>query len=1125
MIEVKRFSGVLNTDDLPENVLAPQHIYAKNLRFYGGGNGLTAENVRGNYVINNQDLPAGDNICIGSFFDSLNSKIYWFNWNSNGDNGIYVLDTETEAISPVFICGTDSATDVLNFDPNYPVHSVVMVYREAGDGNLLYWTDAYNRPRYLNVDTVSSLAPFTEDMLNAAKIPPLAPPGAGYGTDINITYNNVVNRYFRFAYRWVYENGEKSTFSPSSICPVLAVSQPQDPQFPVNGNYISIFDISTPSTNDFKSIEVYGQEYNGTTWGDFFLVTNLDRVAGLLPYTQTFNFYNDAIYTPISIAESGLRFDYLPDVANTMELLNGNVIIYGGITEGYDNLAREDVDVQITSTLQAGASSFPIVSKVWKWDQIERFGLIYFDKYGKTNGVISYLNNATDNTNFDVFSPQYPGQIGGSLPFPRIAASINHLPPDWAVSYQWVRQDASPQFFLQYVTSDYQTDSQYLYFCIEGLVYNNTANNFIPSYEFSPGDRVKILGEFVSTGMLTSGNVTAYLNQYDFQVLGVEERDMTAPNKLTKGSFIKVKKPSFVIPSYSKTTLIELYTPAPVVKDEEVIFYEWGKKYDIYEISGVKYHAGQTQNQTASQPALFSFDEGYLYCKLRNYPLYENYGIGSCGVIDRNYNDFQSSQANSNSKGWPINVNAKRKYLPVTVRWGGGYFQDSNVNELNRFFPQDIDTIDLAKGDIRRFKARDRILRVFQDRGTGQYGIYARFIQNNQGQSELVTTNTIITTNNIQYYAGVYGVSGYPTNLASSASADYFVDVVTGRAIRLSRDGLTDLGLIYKGQYYLSQLVTPYNQAIIGPGGYNSKVMGFFDFFENQYHTILQGTESSLTIEDQILSPNEKEYSIYLSGTAAEGDQVIITVTDNVSNTETYTYTCTAGESALDVLNGISNQFLTSQYFAANVFASSPYPYILINSLFDATFTVYTATIVHAAEGAYNFSFNESRNGFCSFYDYHPEWATGANDMVYTWLNGNIYKHNNTNYYCRFYGNDYNAEITVVFNSVIHAKKSWNSVAEIASAIWAVPSMYTNTYSYGTTKQQSSLVDAEFKLLEGNPSSAIKRDANSSGGKINGNFMKGNWLVAKFQKSNANNLVNLTEVSVRFTDSPLTIKS
>ena len=42
--------------------------------------------------------------------------------------------------------------------------------------------------------------------------------------------------------------------------------------------------------------------------------------------------------------------------------------------------------------------------------------------------------------------------------------------------------------------------------------------------------------------------------------------------------------------------------------------------------------------------------------------------------------------------------------------------------------------------------------------------------------------------------------------------------------------------------------------------------------------------------------------------------------------------------------------------------------------------------------------------------------------------------------------------------------------------------------------------------------------------KINGNFMKGNYLVVKFQRQNAQNLITLSEVSARFTDRPLTVK-
>ena len=173
---------------------------------------------------------------------------------------------------------------------------------------------------------------------------------------------------------------------------------------------------------------------------------------------------------------------------------------------------------------------------------------------------------------------------------------------------------------------------------------------------------------------------------------------------------------------------------------------------------------------------------------------------------------------------------------------------------------------------------------------------------------------------------------------------------------------------------------------------------------------------------------------------------------------------------------------------------------------------------------SYNYSFNESRNAFCSFYDFHPEWATGANDMVYTWLDGVLYKHDNTTDYCNFYGTQYNASVKVVFNQNYHIKKSWNSVAEVASDVWSVPLLQTNNISYKSTYQQSYLKEGEFAKLENMPSASIKRDINSEGGKFNGDFLKGAYLITNFQKESANNLITLSEVSVRFTESPLNVK-
>lgn len=171
-----------------------------------------------------------------------------------------------------------------------------------------------------------------------------------------------------------------------------------------------------------------------------------------------------------------------------------------------------------------------------------------------------------------------------------------------------------------------------------------------------------------------------------------------------------------------------------------------------------------------------------------------------------------------------------------------------------------------------------------------------------------------------------------------------------------------------------------------------------------------------------------------------------------------------------------------------------------------------------------HFSFNEARKGYCcDAYDYHPEWATGANDIVFSWKNGVIYKHDSDTY-CNFYGVQNGCDITVVFNDNLLEKKSWNAISEVANAVWYVPELQTNTLSYGTTPQQSSITAAEFRLLEQMPSATIKRDANSRGGKWNGGFMKGNYLTAKFRVENASDFVSLSELIVRFTDSPRTDK-
>ena len=1351
MIDAKRFSGVMNTDDKPESVLGPQHTDALNLRFYGGPNGLTAENVKGNYLISNASLPAnGTNICIGSYFDQVNQLIYFFNYNSQGNNGIYVLDVNTEAISKVFLCNTDSISDVLNFNPDYPVHSVILVYRDAGQGNLLYWTDGYNAPKYLNVDTVSSLAPFSSDMLTASKNAPLTPPSPVYGSDLTVTTNNLRKKLFRFSYRWVYANGEKSTFSPiSKVGLPIDGYNPNISNASTQNNYIAVSIYS--GGEDTVAIELAGQVNNNNTWSDFFLIDKLTLDQYNIPTNSsyTYRFYNNGAYVTIPIVESDLYFSYLPDKANTLELLNGNTIIYGGITEGYDQLTRAEVNVNITTGVgtqgianisysYTGPSSFEVIigstivvgaaynvsfnynsgasgdaspksvtyttiggdtlstvvaglkaliqgnniavddfgtsgvfrvytstyagtitdvavsvstagvetaQAAWKWDCPERLGLVYFDEHGKTNGVISFISDSdVDTTDFAVTTPIF--SVASTIQqVPFIAASINHTPPDWAVSYQWVRADLKPINFLYWVTNDYLDPGDgFLYFGIQNLTYQKTQNSgFVPSYEFTEGDRVRILAAY------TGGNFVPYVSgtgaplQLDMEILGTVEKAMTAPNT-GNGTFLKVTKPSILPASFTDITkLIEIYTPKLTTAPDNEFFYEWGQKYDIYTSAGVRYHKGQTGDQTSTSPATFQWFDGDVYYRNRGFYISNAAtSVTTKYFMDANYNDYFPSAVNSNGRVWTVEENAKQTYNQAMVRWGGAYEQGTDVNNLPIFKPANFDEIDRAKGSIQRFMVEDRNLYVYQQRGVGMYGVYNKYIQDSSGGSMLTTTNDIITTNNIRYLQGTYGLGDQPTSLVRSKNAHYFVDPVRGYQVRRAADGLTPISEIYKGQFYIRNLITAYNKNYESSSFVKSKILGTYNYFDEEYICSLQGgslyPSGKLTIVDNgpitqgdinspstLITPfsgNTGPYTfiVSFSGTPKTGDVVHFILSENYGPNLDYpilvqagwtitniinaaiaainpsglfsaTSTTYGGNPAIQITSDIAGHVVIGQSsiewpavittFAGNPATgdivtisvsadppSPPLPYTQYTYTFGAggtisgmisslVFTINAGGIFTAEAVTYNgnpglvirkvtsiyiygssslnivpistispytFSFNEIRNGYTAFFSYHPEWLANAQELVYSWKDGELYKHDNTTDYCKFYGDQYGAYIQVVFNQNIHTKKSWNSLMEIANTIWIVPSMSTNTFSYGTTKQQSSLNDAEFQLLEGNPSAAIKRDANSSGGKINGNFMKGNYLVAKFQKTSANNLVNLAEVSVRFTDSPLTVK-
>jgi hypothetical protein len=294
-------------------------------------------------------------------------------------------------------------------------------------------------------------------------------------------------------------------------------------------------------------------------------------------------------------------------------------------------------------------------------------------------------------------------------------------------------------------------------------------------------------------------------------------------------------------------------------------------------------------------------------------------------------------------------------------------------------------------------KARGDRLRLFFENRVGVTGVYAKFLQSSDGSNVVTTTDEIITKNNIQYYSGMFGIGNQPTGVVHGKEQDYFIDPIKNYQLRVSGDGMTPISELYKGQFYIQPLFSPYNKNMVRQNGSKSKILGYYDFAEEEYVALLQG---------------------------------------GVLNNTNYLPQC--------------------------------------------------------------FSFNEQRNAYCSFFEFYPEWIICAEDVTYSWLNGEMYIHDNTNKHTNFYGVQHYPSIIIPFNDKAAFKKTFLSMGYQSNVLWTAE----NEGDILTSENQiSKLKSFNFTNVEGEWTAAFMRDISSKNNKLegwyNGDFLKGTAMQVK----------------------------
>lgn len=843
-------------------------------------------------------------------------------------------------------------------------------------------------------------------------------------------------------------------------------------------------------------------------------------------------------------------------VATTANIIAG--LSAAAVVAGFTVVSSDTENLVITKSGESLQRTFttPVTRSVtdsFVYDRNSRynFAIEYLDAAGRTIG-------SETNTSLPVQTINYT-EATGTPNIPKISLSISNRPPLHARYFHITRSmNLSKTKKLEWVSDRTFKDTLYAYISIENLnkyIKENPSAKHL-QYDYSSGDRIRFM-------KVLSGTTNTIYTTNDFeiqsQVLSPEINGVVEP-----GQFIKILLPStsgtFDFGSADfQNYFIELYTPAKSTAEGLDKYFEFSERYTIGNYgTSTAYHQGMLQNQTSDlvTPATFEFTQGDFYYRRRiintggeldyiitsgergagrhtvgvnfvsrdftdatittgNSPLQNlsgwtyasdsraiikmtagatstrfkvkgtikinaldddtfywffqdntgaityantirgiNQGMGTypidctfvlgasqhisflgwsesdytnskvyfqtdlvitierpytVGVIDPNFSDFFASAVNSNGRPSIVDINAAQVFNPTGLRWGLLYTPGSNINQTNRFREVNFDEVDRGKGQIWILDDNGDELIIIQETGVCRKGIYGRFIQDSDMNNILTTTDEILTKNNFDYYKNRHGIGNQPLSFAKSMFASYFIDPITGEQIRIAENGLTSVSYIYKGQFYIKSLLSKYAFDYLRPNGGKSSVIQYFDNFENQCVTILQG--------------------------GALGDN---TIPDKM------------------------------------------------------------------------FSFNEKRNGYCSFYTtvnggLNPEMGISDGNTTYFWKNGRMYIQNDKSADRTFFGTKFYPSITLVFNKDIQIKKTFEALAYQANSFWVADTNGDITTSQPNEQtglpQISQLIVKDFEINEGLYYAAFLRDANSMTDKrealLEGDYLKGVWVKIK----------------------------
>ena len=361
-----RMNKIVDQRLLPEG----EYVDAMNIRMGSTENSEVGviENTKGNLPLTALSYIDGTELsinakCIGAIQDGANETIYWFVHDPSftttalGPNPTQKLDlvvsynvlTNILTYHIISINDGDNINTTLNFNPSYLITGVNII------DDLLFWTDDYNPPRFINVNPIGNRYPnpvLDIDTLNPEAIlvikkPPIESPSV---TPIKTSgqENFLETRFICFAYRYKYVDGEYSATSQWSEPAFIPNPFEFSANSMLNEGMVNSCNTALINYNSggplVVGIDLLFKESNKNI---IKIIEKLDKaVLGIGDnQIQQYSFNNSKIFTVLNEVEILRLYDNVPRLAKAQTIM-GNRLMYGNYVEGYDLIDKNNVPVR-----------------------------------------------------------------------------------------------------------------------------------------------------------------------------------------------------------------------------------------------------------------------------------------------------------------------------------------------------------------------------------------------------------------------------------------------------------------------------------------------------------------------------------------------------------------------------------------------------------------------------------------------------------------------------------------------------------------------------------------------------------------------------------------------------------